>query len=268
MNMSAPRTESSKRKYGEPSANVECSTFVSSTPRCPAIFAASSGCELPATTASRFCGVSETARPTASSGDVGVVSLPSRPGSACSIVTLSTTTLLVDLLRRKACERVVRDVVGDDGSRRRPRIVANSDRSNEHSVYCHADVAPDRRLALGLTVTVGEVRRDRSCADVRPLPDLRVADIREMRHPGVLPDGRLLDLDERAGLRARPEDGSGAKVTEGTDRRFRADLGVDRNHVRAHFRPGGYLRGAAQDREREDHRIGLDLDPGLDPGRS
>jgi hypothetical protein len=65
MNMSAPRTESSKRKYGEPSANVVRSTGVSSTPRCPAILSASSGCELPATTASRFVGVNDTARPTA-----------------------------------------------------------------------------------------------------------------------------------------------------------------------------------------------------------
>ena len=42
----------------------------------------------------------------------------------------------------------------------------------------------------------------------------------EMRHLRVLADGRLLDLDEHAGLRARAEDGSGAKVTERTDRRL------------------------------------------------
>src|SRR5688572_18337184 len=107
------------------------------------------GCELPATTARRFCGVSESARPTTRPW-AGVVSRPSRPGSACSIVTLSTTTLLVDLLRGEARERVDRDVVRDDGPRRSPRIVANSDRSNEHSVHRDTDVVADRGLALRL----------------------------------------------------------------------------------------------------------------------
>src|SRR5918995_359816 len=189
MNMSAPRTESSKRKYGEPSANVVRSTRVSSTPRWPAIFVASSGCELPATTASRFCGVSDRARPTMSCDAVPPV--PSSPGRVCSIVPLSTAPFLVDLSRRKAGERPVGDVVGDDGTGRRPRIVANSDRSNEHSVHGDADVVADRRPPLRLTRPVRKVRGDRPCADVRALSYLRIADVREMRHLGVLPDGRL-----------------------------------------------------------------------------
>src|SRR5688500_2250260 len=103
-----------------------------------------------------------------------------------------------------------------------------------------------------------KVRGDRSCADVRALSDLRIADVGEMRHLRVLPDGRLLDLDERAGLRTRPEDGSRAKVTEGPDRRIRADLCIERDHVRADLSTGGDLRLPPQDRERVDGRVGLE----------
>src|SRR5215204_920060 len=104
---------------------------------------ASSGCERPEKTISRFCGVSAMAWPTFKSARGGA---SSRPGSACSIVPLSTASFLDRLAERETDERVLGDVVRDDRPGSSPRIVADSDRSNEHSVHSYADVTPDRRL--------------------------------------------------------------------------------------------------------------------------
>src|SRR5688572_1214636 len=102
---------------------------------------ARSPCERPAKTISRFCGVSGKACPTVISGLEGGAS--SSPGRACSTVPLSTPSFLDRLAGGEADERVVRNVVGDDGPRSRPNVVAKSDRSNEHSVDGHPDVAAD-----------------------------------------------------------------------------------------------------------------------------
>src|SRR5215210_8542534 len=213
--MSAPRIDSTYRQYDSPFANVSSSTSPSSTCSCSAIRPASSGCDRPENTISRFCGVSAIAWPTFNSARGGATS---RPGSACSIVPLSTASFRDRLAGRETDERVLGDVVRDDRSRSSPRIVADSDRSNEHSVHCYTDVAADRRLALRQSGLMREVRGDRSCADVRTLPDLGVADVRQVRHFRVFPHKGLLQLDERPGLRSRREHRSRPKVTEGANR--------------------------------------------------
>ena len=58
-------------------------------------------------------------------------------------------------------------------------------------------------------------------ADVRVLADLGVADVRQVRHLRALADARVLDLHERACLRARLEHRAGAKVTERADESHR-----------------------------------------------
>ena len=108
---------------------------------------------------------------------------------------------------------------------------------------------------------------DRAGADVRALADVGIADVREVRHLRTLADVRVLDLHECPGLRARFENRSGAKVTERPDGRLGADDRVDRDGMRADDGACADLRLAAQNRERMDGRVGLELDVGLDPRR-
>ena len=105
---------------------------------------ASTGCERPEKTISRFCGVSGIACPGFNAGSTVACS---SPGSVCSIVPASTASFLDDLTGREPDERVVRDVVGYDRAGGCPRIVSHCDRSNEHSVHGDPDVTPDPRAA-------------------------------------------------------------------------------------------------------------------------
>src|SRR5215211_7199038 len=102
----------------------------------------------------------------------------SRSVSSLTVIALSTfvdVPLLRDLSRRETGERSGRDVVSDDGSRRRPRIVANLDRSNKCIVDRSPDVLSDLRPLLGLIGVVGEVGRDRPRADIGVFADVGVA---------------------------------------------------------------------------------------------
>src|SRR6266540_1645156 len=197
----------------------------SSTPSFSAMFWASSGCERPAKTISRFWGPRSSQCPGAGCTCSVTDSSPGR--RANSVVATGSTlvdpTFLGRLLGGKARERSCRDVVRDDRSRPKPNIVPNRDRSNERIVDTGPDVPPDRGAPLRATGLVGVVRSHVSGGDVRVLADVRVADVRQVGHLGARPDPRLLDLHERARLRPRLENGSRAKVTERPDRRTFAD---------------------------------------------
>src|SRR3954454_19155452 len=268
MNMSAPRTDSEKRQYVVPSANVETSRWPRSTPSWSAMRAASAGCEVPATTISRLRGAGsrQFARFTAVSGST---SFTSRPGSrVSSVVALSICmSFLVDLTGTCDRECAGRDIVRDDRARRNPSIVSNLDRSNECILYAGPDVAPDRRPALGFSGLVREVDRDVPGRHVGVLTDIRIAEIGEVRHlrPGA--DPSLLQLHERPHLRIFGKDRSRPEVRERADHDARADLGVDGNDVWADLGTGADVRLAAQHHERVDRRVGLELDGRIDPGR-
>src|SRR3954471_7482525 len=197
----------------------------------------------------------------------------SNPGSVAVSVIGWPSVLVVDvallrhLARREARERTGRHVVRDDRPDRDPRIVADLDWRNEGIVDTGPDVAADFRPPLGSTRLVRIVNGDRAGADVRLRPDLGVTDVGQVRHLCPFSDPGVLELDERARLGAGFQHGSGAKVTEGADQRALADLGVDRDDVRADLGAAKHTRAAAQDRERVHARVGLDFDVGVDPGR-
>src|SRR2546427_1665729 len=264
---SAPRIDSTYRVYVSPFLNVSSSTSPSSTPRCCEIAAARSGWERPAKTMSRFCGPRSIQCP----GDGSVMDAFSSPGRASSAVPVRLSMLLVDppflgfLWRRESGERARGDIISDDRTRRNPSVVANVDRSTERIVDAGPDVATDTGGALWQPRLVREVRRDVAGCDVRILADLRVPEIGEVRdlRPGA--DTRLLQLHKGTCLRALAEHGSRPEVGEGADRDVGADLGADRNHVRADLGARGYGCGAAQHREGVDRRVGLEAHVGVDP---
>src|SRR5512145_972978 len=148
--------------YVSPFAKVVSSISPSSTPRRSAIREASSGCERPANTISRFCGVRGMAWPVVTSTPGTAVS---SPGSDCSIVPLSTTSFLVHLLGPGDRERARRDIVGDDGACCNPCVVADGHGGDERIVHARPDVATDRGAFLHARVLL--VRGDVSGGDVR-----------------------------------------------------------------------------------------------------
>src|SRR6266516_7729926 len=201
------------------------------------IRAASSGCERPAKTISRFCGPRSIQWPAAG---CGTGSLTSRPGRrVSSVVALSIcVAFLVDLTGTCDGEGARRDILGDDRARRNPSIVANLDRSNERILNPGPDVPADLRTPLGHSRLVREVNRDVGGGHIRVLADLGVAEVREVRHLRPSADVGLLQLDERANLGGLVDDRPGPEVGERADADARADLRVDRDHVRADLGPG------------------------------
>src|SRR3954470_6717919 len=172
----------------------------SSTPSWSAMRVASSGCERPENTINRFCGPRSSQCP--GSGRTCSV-IASRPGSRASslVVDVGLSTFvdppfLGDLPRGEAREGTRRDVVRDDRSRPKPHIIPNHDRSNERIVDTGPDVLADRRLTFRATGLVREVRGDVAGGNVRPLADLGITDIGEVRHLRAGADARLLDLHE------------------------------------------------------------------------
>src|SRR4029077_6364716 len=141
MKMSAPRIESSYRQYVSPLANVFRVISPSSQPICRPIFCASSGFDRPATSISLLFGVRPIVRPTTGPA-AGRSGAPS-PGNVCSTVPLSTPPLLDRLPRRESDERIVRNVLGDDGARRRPDVIAERHGCDEHRVDGDPPVATD-----------------------------------------------------------------------------------------------------------------------------
>src|ERR1043166_2715310 len=125
---------------------------------------------------------------------------PSSPGRASS-VAVGVSMVLVDpaflrrLPRGKAGQGTGRDIIRDDGPCCNPSVIANLDRSTEDSVHTAPDVATDSRAALRLARRVREVGGDVAGRDVRALPHLGVADVREVRDLRAGTDRGVLDLD-------------------------------------------------------------------------
>src|SRR5206468_2190478 len=159
----------------------------------------------------------------------------SRPGSAISAVRLSM--LLVDpvffgfLALGESGERTGRDIIGDDRTGRNPSVVANADRSIEDIVDAGPDVPPDRGLRLRQARLVLEIGGHAARADVRPVPDLGIADVGQMWDFAPDAERRLLDLHECADFRplgnrrAGPDVGERADLDAGRDPDVAADHG-------------------------------------------
>src|SRR4051794_7792501 len=126
-------------------------------------------------------------------------------------------------------QRLLGDVVRDDGAGRRVGAVADGDGRDEGRVDRRAHVVADGRAVLGAAVVV---RGDRRGAQIRVGADVGVPDVREVRHLRARADVRVLDLDVGAGLRLLAEEGARAEVREGTYGRAVAELGVDGDDVR------------------------------------
>src|SRR5438477_2485961 len=214
--------------------------------------AASTGCERPANTMSRFHGPRSIQCPGAGSL---MTWLDSSPGRATS-VALTLSMLVVDppffcfLPRCKPGQRSRGDIIRDDRTRCNPTVVSNVDRSKERIVDAGPDVAPDPGLALGEARLVREVGGDVAGCDVRVLADLGVADVGEVRDLRPRADGGRLHLDERPDLRALAHDRAGPDVRE------RADLDA-----------GGDANRSAEDAEGMDGDVRLDHHARVDPRR-
>src|SRR3954469_9491690 len=268
MKTSAPRIDSRERTYVSPFANVFSSTSPSVTLSRSAIRSASSGFERPEKSISRFCGPRSIQGLRSATGSTG--SMVSRPGSVASAILLSPSpdvAFLVLLPRARDRERLRRDIVGDDRSRRDPSIVANLDRRNEGIVDPGPDVAADFRPAFRPAFLVRIVHSAVSRRAIRVRAALCVSDVRLVGHLRALAEVRVLDLHERACFGAGRQHGSRAKVTEWPDQRIGADLGIDHDRVGADFSACCDLRRAPQHRERLDGRVRLELDGRVDPGR-
>src|SRR5215470_17573753 len=173
-------------------------------PSFSAIFCASSGCERPEKSMSRFDGPVSIQCSGFTSALVSATSSPGRRVS--SVVALSTEIALFrDLLRREPSKRFRRNIFFDVRPARNPCVVPDLDRGLEAIVNAGPDVTPDLRPRLPPAVVMREVGRDVSGRYVRAFTDVGVADVRQVRHLGAGGDVGVLELDERPGL------GAGAK---------------------------------------------------------
>ena len=200
---------------------------------------ASSGCERPEKTISRFRGPRSIQCPGCGSARPPV---PSRPGSG----QLSRPGFHA-CHRHPPCrpgaartrERAGRDVFRDHRTRRNPRVVADLDRSNERIVDAGPDVAADRRPAFGCPGSCVKFAVMLPARDVRVLADVGVADVGEVRHLRARADVReflistkVPDLRARCRGPCRGEGNRTARRSHRPDRRrrdgVRADLGARR----------------------------------------
>src|SRR4051794_8750563 len=83
-------------------------------------------------------------------------------------------------------ERVGRNVLGYDATRRRPGAIADLHGGDERRVDRGLDLGPDRGAVLALAVVVGG---DVAGADVRVLADVGVADVGQVRDLRAAADG-------------------------------------------------------------------------------
>src|SRR4249919_832701 len=219
------------------------------------------GCDRPANTMSRFCGVRGIAWPVAiaTSGTLAV----SSPGSVCSIVPLSTSPFLVDLFRPGDRQGAGRNIVGYHGAGRNPCVVADRDGGDERIVDTRPDVAPDRRPLLDARVLL--VRGDVPGCDVRVGSDVGVSEVRQMWHLRPLADARVLDLDEGSRRRTCFEQRTGPEVAERPDERALPDRRVDDDRVRPDLGARRDACGATDHGERVDDGVGLEHCIGVDP---
>src|SRR5436190_14264957 len=237
-------------------------------PSLSAIRPARSGFERPEKSISRFWGPRSIHGLRSSVGRTG--STVSRPGSVASAILLPlppNVAFFVLLSRPRDREGFRRDIFRNDRSGPNPSIVANLDGRNERIVDSGPDVAADLGPAFRLPFFVREVGGDVARADVGSLADVRVADVGLVRRLDACAEVGVLDLHERARFGTGLQHRSWAKVTEGPDERFGADLRVDDDRVRADFGAARNRGLAPQDGERLDRRIGLEPDRRVDPGR-
>ena len=179
------------------------------------------------------------------------------------------------------CRAPRRDVVGDHAARSGVGPVADCDRRDEGRVDARLDARADRRAVLADPVVVGgEV----AGADVRALPDVRVADVGQVRHLRAGADLGVLDLHERPRLGFAVQVGGGAQVGERPDRgsivharagqvgvqdrHAVADLAVDQRAHRADHAVVADPRGAAQLHERLDDGVAPDRHRDVDRRRA
>src|SRR6266550_1048837 len=227
MKRSAPRIDSSYRQYVSPLANVRSDTSPTWMPSFSAILCASSGCERPAKSISRFDGPLSIQCSGLTSGFDSATSSPGRRVS--SVVALSTEIALFrDLLRREPSERFGRDIFCYVCPARNPCVVPDLDRGFEAIVNAGPDVASDLRPALRATALMGKVRGDVAGGDVRVLADLGIADVGEVWDLRPRSDARGLDLDEGADLGALTDDAVGLDRDVGLDLHLRLDPGRSR----------------------------------------
>src|SRR6266581_4707314 len=136
-----------------------------------AIRCASSGCERPANSISRFDGPVSIQCSGLTSGLASATSSPGRRVS--SVVALSTEIALFrDLLRWESSERFGRDIFCYVRTACNPCVVPDLHRRLEPIVNAGVDVSPDLRPPLGAVGLVGEIGRDVPGGDVRVLADL------------------------------------------------------------------------------------------------
>src|SRR5580765_5277941 len=152
-------------------------------PSFSAIFCASSGCERPEKSMSRFDGPVSIQCSGFTSALVSATSSPGRRVS--SVVALSTEIALFrDLLRRETSERFGRDIFCYVRAARNPSVVPDLPRCLEAIVNAGPDVPPDLRLSFGATRLMREIGRDIPGRHVGARPDLGVPDVRHVRNVG------------------------------------------------------------------------------------
>lgn len=117
-------------------------------------------------------------------------------------------------------ERAIGDVAGDDRARRGHRVVSDLHRGHEHTIGPRLDARADAGRVLAEAVVV---RGDVAGADIRPLANVGVTNVREMGHLCPGPDARFLGLDECADLRALRKVRLGTQIGERPDLRAGAD---------------------------------------------
>src|SRR5208283_5029933 len=101
---------------------------------------------------------------------------------------LACPSRLVHLLAARYAQRIRRYIVRNRGARRHIRPVADLHRRDQNGIAPDEHAVPDRRRVLRKTVVIA---RDRSRADIRFRPDLRIANVGEGRHLAALPEQAL-----------------------------------------------------------------------------
>src|SRR5829696_9277319 len=131
---------------------------------------------------------------------------------------------------------------------------------DRHGGYQHGIRSNEGAVTDGGAVLAGPVVVDEhgAGADVHPGADVGVADVAEVRDLGPRADDRVLDLDEGAGLGARPQLAAGAQGGERADHRSGAD---DRGDGHGLADGGVVADGAADQAD-----IGPEPAAGPDPG--
>src|SRR3990170_6549748 len=134
------------------------------------------------------------------------------------------------------CQRIGRDVLGDDAAGADIGPLPDLDRRHQRSVGADKGARPNLGPVLVEAVIVAG---DGAGADVSAGADACVADISEVVNLGALADLRLLDLDEIADMRILCERGTWPQARERSDRRPLADPRV--LHVTEAFDGGTVL---------------------------